>query len=66
MKPKTILGAVLVLAGVILAAFFWSQEILWFQGGPIGLVLIALGAWDLFDSYRGARRDTSSKSRHEP
>lgn len=52
MNPKRILSLVSIAAGAVLAIFFWNLHVYWFQGGPIGLVLIGLGALDLFESRR--------------
>ncbi|GAA1530590.1 hypothetical protein [Brevibacterium picturae] len=52
MTPKTILGLALLVAGAVLAIFFWELRFAWFQGGPIGLVLIALGVLDLWEAQR--------------
>ena len=52
MTPKLILGLVLVVAGAVLAIFFWELRLAWFQGGPIGLVLIALGVLELWEIQR--------------
>ncbi|NEW40583.1 hypothetical protein GV794_26205 [Nocardia cyriacigeorgica] len=42
-----IVGALLVLAGVMLWLFARDTEFLWFRGGPLGIVLIVLGLVDL-------------------
>lgn len=43
-----------IVAGGVLALFFWNLEFLWFQGGPIGLVLVAVALLDVVES-RSAR-----------
>lgn len=45
----------LVIAGVVLVLFFPDLEVLWFQGRPLGVVLIVLGAIDVANGF--LRRD---------
>ncbi|WP_017622805.1 hypothetical protein [Nocardiopsis chromatogenes] len=52
---KTIIGLALVAAGAILSIFFWDLEFYWFQGGPLGLLLILIGVLDLGDEFRRSR-----------
>ncbi|MFE0187256.1 hypothetical protein [Streptomyces sp. NPDC058989] len=56
MNVKRVLGIVLVVVGAVLAIFFWDLEYVWFQGGPLGLALLVIGAIDLADSFRSAER----------
>lgn len=56
MTPKTILGLALLVAGAVLAIFFWELRFAWFQGGSIGLVLIALGILDLWGAARRRKK----------
>jgi hypothetical protein len=46
-----IVGALLVLAGVVLWLFARDTEFLWFRGGPLGIVLIVLGLVDLASMF---------------
>jgi len=55
-RIKNILGIVLIVVGAVLAAFFWSARFMWFQGGPIGLLFIGLGGFELWESRRPASR----------
>lgn len=48
MTLKTVFGLALIAIGSALAIFFWELHFAWFQGGPIGLVLVALGLIDLW------------------
>lgn len=59
LSPRSLLGLVSIAAGVVLAAFFWGVRVFWFQGGPLGLVLIGLGALDLWESRRRGNRGSS-------
>jgi hypothetical protein len=55
MTPKIWLGIGLIAAGAVLALFFRDLEFFWFRGGPLGIVLIIIGAIDLFEAYRRFR-----------
>lgn len=56
LSPRSVLGLASIAAGVVLTAFFWGLRIFWFQGGPLGIVLICVGALDLWESkQRGSR-----------
>ncbi|MDA2814569.1 hypothetical protein O4J56_28255 [Nocardiopsis sp. RSe5-2] len=55
MEFKAVIGLVLVAAGAVLALFFWDREFLWFQGGPLGALLVLLGVLDLADEFRRSR-----------
>ncbi|MBC9718714.1 hypothetical protein H9Y04_39930 [Streptomyces sp. TRM66268-LWL] len=51
------LGAALVVAGLVLVAFFADKEIVWFEGRPLGIVLIVIGVIDIGESvWRGSSR----------
>ena len=47
---------VLIVVGAVLALFFWDLRVFWFQGGPLGCVLMVLAVVDVWDSRRGADR----------
>ena len=47
---------VLVAAGAVLALFFWDLQVFWFQGGPLGCVLMVLAVVDVWDSRRATER----------
>ncbi|GAA3235178.1 hypothetical protein GCM10017691_32360 [Pseudonocardia petroleophila] len=55
MNPKTMLGAVLVGAGLVLALVLPELRYLWFEGRPLGILLAVIGAFELFDGYRRER-----------
>lgn len=44
---------VMIVAGAVLALFFWDLRVFWFQGGPIGCLLVVLAVVDVWDSRRG-------------
>lgn len=56
MAFKLVLGLALIGGGAVLALLFRDAEMLWFRGGPLGLVLIFLGVIDLFEALRPRRR----------
>lgn len=56
MAFKLVLGLALIIVGAVLRLFFPDTELLWFQGGPIGLVLILVGVIDLLEALRHRRR----------
>lgn len=60
MKFKAILGVMLIVAGAVLVLFFWDLRVQWFQGGPVGVLLMTLGVWDLWDGFK------PSKGRKKP
>ncbi|MFI6765938.1 hypothetical protein [Streptomyces sp. NPDC050355] len=62
MNVKRVLGIVLIAVGAVLAIFFWGLEYLWFQGGPLGLALVVIGAIDLAESFRSAERKKRAAS----
>ncbi|MCZ4520624.1 hypothetical protein O4220_19120 [Rhodococcus ruber] len=47
---------VMIVAGAVLALFFWDLRVYWFQGGPLGCVLMVLAVVDIWDSRRGTDR----------
>ncbi|GES33663.1 DUF202 domain-containing protein [Streptomyces angustmyceticus] len=49
---KRVFGVALIVAGVVLVAFFPDIEFLWFKGRPFGFVLTVLGVLDLLESFR--------------
>lgn len=53
MKVREARSVVMIVVGAVLALFFWDQHVFWFQGGPIGCVLVVLALLDLWDSRRG-------------
>ncbi|WP_405773159.1 hypothetical protein [Streptomyces sp. NBC_01538] len=55
MNFKKALGIAFIVGGAILAAFFWDTEVKWFQGGPVGVLLILLGVMDLWEESRSSK-----------
>ncbi|WP_170981596.1 hypothetical protein [Nocardioides dongxiaopingii] len=47
---QTLLGLALLVAGAVLALGFPEQELGWFRGRPLGLVLAAVGVLDLAEA----------------
>ena len=56
MKVREARSVVMVVVGAVLALFFWDQHMFWFQGGPIGCVLVVLAMVDVWESRRGTPR----------
>ncbi|MBY4383670.1 hypothetical protein HQO24_19550 [Rhodococcus fascians] len=56
MKVREARSVVMVVVGAVLALFFWDQHMFWFQGGPIGCVLMVLAMVDVWESRRGTPR----------
>ncbi|WP_206486697.1 hypothetical protein [Rhodococcus sp. KRD162] len=53
MKARDAGSIAMIVAGAVLALFFWDLRVLWFQGGPIGCLLLVLATVDVWDSRRG-------------
>ncbi|MGA9869913.1 MAG: hypothetical protein WBQ44_02010 [Rhodococcus sp. (in: high G+C Gram-positive bacteria)] len=49
-------GFLLVLVGLVLAVFLPNLEFFWFTGRAFGVLLVVLGAFELFE-HRGGRRN---------
>ncbi|WP_080671599.1 hypothetical protein [Salinispora cortesiana] len=60
MAFKLVLGLALVIVGAVLRLFLPDSKLFWFQGGPLGLVLILVGVIDLFEALRPRRRSKHS------
>lgn len=56
MKARDAGSIVVIVVGAVLALFFWDQHMSWFQGGPIGCVLVVLAMVDVWESRRGTPR----------
>ncbi|MDZ7918349.1 MAG: hypothetical protein U5N21_02275 [Rhodococcus sp. (in: high G+C Gram-positive bacteria)] len=56
MIAKDARSIVMIVAGGVLALFFWDLRVFWFQGGPIGCVLVVLAMVDVWESRRGTPR----------
>ena len=55
MNPRALLGIAAIVAGLVLCLFFRDAHWEWFEGGWLGVALIVLGLFDLFDNARRAR-----------
>lgn len=55
MRFKILLGIALIVAGAVLSLFFWDSEYYWFRGGPLGLLLIVVGVFDVGEQLWRAR-----------
>lgn len=47
MKVREAGSIVVIVVGAVLALFFWDLQFSWFQGGPIGCVLVVLAMVDV-------------------
>ena len=56
MKARDAGSIVVIVVGAVLALFFWDLQFSWFQGGPIGCVLVVLAMVDVWESRRGTPR----------
>ena len=56
MKVREAGSIVVIVVGAVLALFFWDLQFSWFQGGPIGCVLVVLAMVDVWESRRGTPR----------
>ncbi|MBY4211611.1 hypothetical protein HQO42_07820 [Rhodococcus fascians] len=56
MKARDAGSIVVLVVGAVLALFFWDLHMFWFQGGPIGCVLVVLAMVDVWESRRGTPR----------
>ena len=45
-------STVLIVVGAVLALFFWDLQVFWFQGGPIGCLLMVLAVFDVWELRR--------------
>ncbi|OZC73102.1 hypothetical protein CH274_26365 [Rhodococcus sp. 06-418-5] len=52
MNARDARSIVMIVAGAVLALFFWDLQVFWFQGGPIGCVLVVLATVDVWESRR--------------
>ena len=53
MKARDARSIAMIVAGAVLVLFFWGLRVLWFQGRPMGCVLLVLATVDVWDSRRG-------------
>lgn len=57
MRLGFFIGLLLILAGAGLWLFARDTEFLWFRGGPLGVVLVVVGALDVVSSLRTQERN---------
>lgn len=64
MHFRILLGVTLSVVGAVLALFFWNTEFFWFQGGPLGVLMVVVGVFDLVEHiWRARRRGRSDSAR---
>ncbi|WP_375000354.1 hypothetical protein [Aeromicrobium sp. CTD01-1L150] len=51
------IGLLLLVTGAVLALGFADAEFLWFTGRPLGIVLVLLGAFDVYQGLRARAED---------
>lgn len=56
MRFTVLLGVVVTATGAVLALFFQDLEFYWFQGGPLGVVLMIVGAFEIGEGAGRAKR----------
>lgn len=56
-NARRLLGPALVVIGAVLAIGFPDLKFIWFEGRPLGILLVILGVWELFDTYRRGQKD---------
>ncbi|MGB3773086.1 MAG: hypothetical protein WBA00_18270 [Rhodococcus sp. (in: high G+C Gram-positive bacteria)] len=55
-SPSVLFAVVLMLAGILLVLFARDRQFFWFEGGPLGVVLVVVGVFDLVGALRTTRR----------
>lgn len=55
MNPRMLVGAALLVAGAVLALAFPDLRFFWFQGRPLGILLIIIGVIDVAENVRRKR-----------
>lgn len=50
------IGIAIIVVGLVVAVGFADAQFLIFTGRPLGIVLVAVGAWELFDAWREQRK----------
>lgn len=55
MNPRMLVGAALLVAGAVLALAFPDLRFFWFQGRPLGILLILIGVIDVAENVRRKR-----------
>lgn len=55
-SPSVLFAVVLMLAGILLVLFARGRQFFWFEGGPLGVVLVVVGVFDLVGALRTTRR----------
>lgn len=55
MNPRMLVGDALLVAGAVLALAFPDLRFFWFQGRPLGILLIIIGVIDVAENVRRKR-----------
>lgn len=58
--PGLVVGALVVVAGLVLALALPEVRFLWFEGRPLGIVLAVVGVLEIVDALARSRRGGSS------
>ncbi|WP_017571020.1 hypothetical protein [Nocardiopsis halotolerans] len=56
MRFRILLGVTLVVVGAVLALFFWNTDFFWFRGGPLGVLMLVVGVFEVGEQLWRARR----------
>jgi len=59
MNTRYLIGTTLIVAGAVLALLIPDLTFLWFTGRPLGILLIAIGAFELGEKFFHERRSTT-------
>lgn len=61
MRIKIFLGLALAVIGATLSIFFWDLEYGWFQGGPLGVLLLLVGLFEVGEELWRSRGRTHTR-----
>lgn len=59
MRFKISVGMATAVVGAVLSLFFWDLDFGWFQGGPLGVLLVAVGVFEVGEGLWRSRRRAS-------
>lgn len=57
LTPRRLAGPAMVAIGAVLALAFPDLRFFWFQGRPLGLLLVVLGALEIAETYVRTRKE---------